>query len=443
MDYKISVLLKLKMFLILFSFYLMSVKPDLFSGIPLNLFNSLIFPLVYYDSVNDFSPNYFYRNLQPKVFEPDSEKVISRFLLFRGPLSTEENSITSFLPIFKGYFNTGFSFLIWRNNISSQKFTHHNYYLTIFSNHVPLSFKFFQSDANPESDEMFARKYIFSFHPFNFDFTYLKEINKFSKEKYKLSFENLYENFYYAFSFSYYIFYLQEKRILKNFKASLNFLKIYTEIETGNESREGERYSLLSGLNLGFLDLFLFMEKLLFPLPFDSLREFLGYNEPVRTRGMGLRINFKNENIKINLKIKYLKAKDLLFIEPVNKNMRLYSGNLLSIFTSDTVNCFNFLKFFTNYRLKKGENLTYELWNIGFLFYLLREADKNYFVYLKGNLFSYNENYLYRIGIEGDFYSYLLISFNYSQPAGGNFFYPENISPFSYYTITVKVNIPD
>jgi len=62
---------------------------------------------------------------------------------------------------------------------------------------------------------------------------------------------------------------------------------------------------------------------------------------------------------------------------------------------------------------------------------------------LRGSFHSFNKNYLWRISITGDFYSYLMIHFSYSQPAGGNYFYPEDYTPFPYYSIKVTANVPD
>jgi|GEM_PF-5038582 len=430
------------MLLLVFSFYLSSLEPAAFSGAPLHLFNPLLIPYIYYDSTNDFSPNYFYKNLNIRFTEPDSQKVMSRFLLYRSILNTEQNTVSSFLPLFKGEINSLFYFSLWRNKTAFD-FSQHNYFLRFKSKKIPVALSFSQFDSNPDSEKIFIRNFSISLKFLPFMFLYSKESGKYVKEKFGVSFQNLFKNFFYKFSYIQYNFLLSHRRILKDFEINFRLPYFFSEIHTGNESEDGERYSINSGFNFKFLKIYFFMEKLLFPLPFDSLRDSLGYEKPVREKGIGLSLDYKNKFSGLNLNIRYFKARNLITIDPFTKFLSLYSGNLFDIFSSDSVEFFKRLMLFVKYRLITGENLKFDNLNTGFKLFILKNELKNYFIYLRGSFHSFNKNYLWRISITGDFYSYLMIHFSYSQPAGGNYFYPEDYAPFPYYSIKITANVPD
>ncbi len=430
------------MLILLFSFYINNLDNIFLEKIPLNLFNPLATPLFYEDSVNDFSPNIHYRNILRNIFEPDSEKTISRFLLYRSTLSTEENAFLTFLPLFKNEINLLFYFSLFKNKTYFD-FSKHNYFFKIKSKKIPLSFSFLQFDANPYPKKILIKDLSVSFKFLPFKFLYSKESGKYIKEKFFISFQNLFKNLFYNLSYIHYNFLLSEKRILKNFEIDFKFSYLFSEIEIGKESNYGERYIINAGIDFKSIKFSYFIEKLLFPFLFDSLRSFFEYKEPVRKKGISGNIDFKNNFLGLNFNLKYFKTKSLMIIDPFQKLPFLYSGNIFYIFSSDSILFYKKLMFFVKYGLIKGKNLEFNNFEGGFKFFILRNDLKNYFVYLRGTFYSFQENYLWRVSLTGDFYSYLMINFSYSQPAGGNYFYPENYLPFPYYSIKIAANIPD
>jgi len=431
--------------ILFFIFYLFSFEPSPFSGIPLQLFNPLLIPYIYDDSINDFSPNYFYKNLNIKFKEPDSQKVISRFLLLRSTLNTEQNTVSSFLPLFKGEVNSLFYLSLWKNKTTFD-FSQHNYFLKLKFKKIPLTLLYSQFDSNPNSKKISVKDLSISLKILSLTFLYSKESGKYTKEKLNLSLQNLFKNLFYKFSYTHYNFLISHKRTLKDFEINFKVPYFFTEIHMGNESKEGERYLVDSGFDFKFLRFSFFIEKLLFPFPFDSLKDFLFYEKPMRKKGICLIFeifDYKKGISSFNLNIRYFKAKSFILNHPFKKFPSLYSGNLIDIFSSDSVEFSKRLMFFVKYRLIKGEDLEFGNLCGGFKFFILRNEFKNYFIYLRSSFYSFNENYFWRVSLVGSFYSYLMMYFSYSYPVGGNYFYPEGYIPFPYYSMKVTVNVPD
>ncbi|MEO0295203.1 MAG: hypothetical protein ABIM85_04190, partial [candidate division WOR-3 bacterium] len=243
--------------------------------------------------------------------------------------------------------------------------------------------------------------------------------------------------------FSNYNFYFQNKRNFKNFKVNLSLPFAFTNIEQGKESQDGERYVIDAGLNIKFVKFSYFIQKLIFPLPFDSLRETLNYKSPVRKRGFKISLDYKNKIAGSNLEIEYSKVENLLINLPYNIKPLLYSGNFLSIFTCDSIELFDKIRFFFKYKNLRSDYFDYKLYSFSLKLFLLKNLEKNYLIYLKGSFNSFDKNFLFNLSLEGNFYSYFMISFSYNQPMGGNFFYPQNYSPFPFYSIKILANVPD
>ncbi|MEO0300952.1 MAG: hypothetical protein ABIM98_03145 [candidate division WOR-3 bacterium] len=430
------------MLIFLFSFYLSVHEVDFFSGCPLSLFNPLFLPYIYIDSINDFSPNFSYKNFNYEFIEPDSEGIMTRFLLYRTILNTEQNSISSFLPFFNGKIKSLLYFSLFKNR-ENYNFSKHNYYFLLKSKSIPLYFKLSNFDANPFQKEYSLKNYSISLKLLFFYILFSEEKGFIKKNKYSIKFYNLFKNLYYTFEFSNYNFYLENKRNFKNFKVNLSLPFAFTNIEQGKESKEGERYIVDTGLNIKFLKFSYFIQKLIFPLPFDSLRETLNYKSPIRKRGFKISLNYKNKITGLNLELEYFNTKDLFITLPFTIKPLLYSGNFLSIFTCDSIELFDKIRIFLKYKNLKSSSFNHKLYSFSLKLFFLKNLEKNYLIYLKGSFNSFDKNYLFNLSLEGNFYSYFMLSFSYNQPMGGNFFYPQNYSPFPFYSIKIFVNVSD
>lgn len=429
------------MFIFLFSFYLSVHEANIFSGAPLSIFNPLFLPYIYTDSVNDFSPNYFYKNFNYKFIEPDSEGIMTRFLLYRTTLSTEQNSISSFFPLFNGKIKSLLYFSLFKNK-GNYNFSKHNYYILLKSKSIPLYFELSNFDANPSQKYYSLKNYSISFKLIFLSFFFSEEKGRIIKNKYGIRLSNLFKNLYYTLQLSNYNFYFKSKRNFKNLKINLSLPFAFINVEQGKDKEE-ERYIIDTGLNIKFLKFSYFIQNLIFPFPFDSLKQTSNYKSPVKKRGFKISFNYKNKITTSNFEIEYFNTKDLLIISPFTIKPLLYSGNLISIFTCDSLELFDKIRIFLKYKNLKSGSFNYELYSFSLKLFLLKNLEKNYLIYLKSGFNSFEKNHLFNLSIEGNFYSYFMISFSYNQPVGGNFFYPENYFPFPFYSIKVSVNVPD
>ncbi|MEN3045463.1 MAG: hypothetical protein ABDH49_00525 [Candidatus Hydrothermales bacterium] len=428
--------------LFIFLFFLETQEADFFTGNPLFVLNPLFVPFFYTDSINDFSPNYLYKNLYQKFIERDSQRVITRFTLFRSAFNTEQNNISSFFPLFRDKLKTLIFISVHKNKLS-YNFAKHNYYFFLSLEPFPVNFECSLFDANPFNKFVKIEKFEFSLRPLLFSIFYSQENGKKRKTKYGIGFSNSINNFLYSITLKNYRFYLaNNKRSLRNLKIETSFFSNFTVFEIGAE-REKKRYIFESGLKFKPFKFSYFKEKLLFPIYFDSLTDYFDYNEDIKREGLRLNFSLKYEKNDIEVSFEYFNCKNLFYLNYPFRAPKLLSGNFFSIFTCDSVNFFNFFNLFAKFKIIKGKNFYKEIYSVAFKFFILKNVEKSYFLYLIANFDYYDKNSFLKVSIKGKFYSSLFISFSYSNPLKGNYFYYEHYPPSPFYSVRVSANIYD
>ncbi|MEN3043694.1 MAG: hypothetical protein ABDH37_00555 [Candidatus Hydrothermales bacterium] len=427
---------------LIFLYFLEFKEPDFFSGNPLFILNPLFVPFFYTDSINDFSPNYYYKNLHQKFVEIDSQSVITRFLLFRSAFNTEQNNVSSFFPLFENKLKSLIFISIHKNKLY-YNFAKHNYYFFFRLTPFPLNFEYSIFDANPFNNFQKLEKFEFTFNPLSFSIFYSQENSKRRKLKYGINFRNNLNHFFYSITFSNYKFLLtKDKKNFNNLKIETSLFFNFTDIEIGSESKN-KRFTFESGLKFKHFKFSYFIEKPLFPFCFDSLTDYFDDKKNMKRNGLKFDLSFKYKKSSFLLLFEYFNSENHLYLSYPFKMPKLLSGNFFSIFTCDTLYFFDFLRFFIKFKMLRNRDFYKEIYSISLKFFIFKNKEKNYFLYLIKSFDSFDRNYLLKIILEGKFYSSFLISFSYSNPLKGNFFYFENYDPVPFYSVMVSTNIYD